>query len=771
MNNFDIATAFYNATQRFNGPKHRAAMRYFLTYINEDICVDAVQRELWGIPAKGICIRTLTTKILNALATETLFAWAQKLCNTDDKSRKAFEQVMKLHLERSFYSFEGSPIKSGQSLPIEAKESFVRAVMHEQEKFTNVSSRVKLRGAFRPKNVTKMIHDIEARVQRLGSIIVATLAEVVLSNPKTFELDEVRGRVYAIDALGDRSSQFLTTATAICDIRNDIFSKDIEGTLLEDSLKKVLNSKYNLDAKYLDLLDVLLANDELCSVALDCDSKTALRSNKNTLRISLQHARDDWNAVGCKSFYMNVSLDFRARLYGIGPFSPIKAAPMRAGIRVGTKKPIGSKGLYWLKGDIAVSFGQDKLSFDDRVVWYEDHAIELERVGRLLNSDPKEGWAAVIALEPDDCFKLVTGLVELIRVLDHDGPTEGFKSDYIVSYDATSSGTQILSLFCHDRENAINSNVLVPVGTQAIRKDTYASIADIMAAQAATVAANVDKYNGFYEVWKIVMGDNPKLRRKVAKCCLMPRLYSAKPVTMLKRCRDLKIVDTWEHEISEVSFKNYLGTIFNHCWASDEKFAPLREWEDFTRNIARAFNAKDMFTSWTFYTPGFKPLIIEQRYLMDNGGIKFMSFFNGKLKDSMAYSMDIMKAVAPCMTKRAQPKKWDKKSITALSPNAVHTMDSLILHSTCSKFLADPDNALLLVHDSLGCALGRVDDLHSVINDSLVDLFGKGGANQLKVMQQHCFEKTGVLVPLPQSCVDNPPITIEEIRGAMYAYS
>jgi DNA-directed RNA polymerase len=97
-----------------------------------------------------------------------------------------------------------------------------------------------------------------------------------------------------------------------------------------------------------------------------------LKSQCNMMVFLLQNAR--W--IGQDEFYLPCSLDFRGRVYAMSQFNFHAHKFVRAMFRFARGKALGSRGLYWLKVHCANSYGIDKVAFDERVAWVDEH-VEL----------------------------------------------------------------------------------------------------------------------------------------------------------------------------------------------------------------------------------------------------------------------------------------------------------------------------------------------------------------------------------------------------------
>lgn len=107
-------------------------------------------------------------------------------------------------------------------------------------------------------------------------------------------------------------------------------------------------------------------------------------------------------------------------------------------------------GKDYLKIDIAGSFGLDKLTWDERIDWFDKNETQLHSL--LPKADePALFYAGILAWE---------------------AATAGKPSGYPISLDATCSGIQLLAVLAGDRKAAQICNV-VDTGK---REDAYVSI-------------------------------------------------------------------------------------------------------------------------------------------------------------------------------------------------------------------------------------------------------------------------------------------------------
>lgn len=111
-------------------------------------------------------------------------------------------------------------------------------------------------------------------------------------------------------------------------------------------------------------------------------------------------------------------------------------------------------GKQYLKIDIANNYGLDKEDWDDRIKWFDDNEHQLDK----LVTTAKEA-------------ALFYAGVQAYREVQKGNPI-----GYPVSFDATSSGLQILAAITCDRKAALLCNVL----NTGHREDAYINLFEIM---------------------------------------------------------------------------------------------------------------------------------------------------------------------------------------------------------------------------------------------------------------------------------------------------
>jgi DNA-directed RNA polymerase len=137
-----------------------------------------------------------------------------------------------------------------------------------------------------------------------------------------------------------------------------------------------------------------------------------------------------------------VFMDTRNRYYYRGSPNPQGTDLAKAVLHMHTKKPLGQRGLFWLKVAVASNFGYDKARFADRAAWTE---AQWPRIESAL--DAPEDHPDVFGDDSPWC--MFTAAWELREALRSPNPWE-YETGVPVHMDATCSGIQHFSAMLRD---------------------------------------------------------------------------------------------------------------------------------------------------------------------------------------------------------------------------------------------------------------------------------------------------------------------------------
>lgn len=182
-------------------------------------------------------------------------------------------------------------------------------------------------------------------------------------------------------------------------------------------------------------------------------------------------------------------------------------------------------GLDYIKIDIANNFGMDKLSWEDRLLWFHMHKKDLpDMIG-----------------EADNPFLFMKGIQA------HDDAINGKATGFIMALDATASGLQIMSCLSGDYDSAKLVN-LVNTGQ---REDAYLAVANSMNAS---------------------LSSDETVSRALIKKPLMTHYYNKSRPAGLTEAQEASFFATL---VNLFSGPEDVKQIINDCW---DKNALVHQW-------------------------------------------------------------------------------------------------------------------------------------------------------------------------------------------------
>lgn len=234
----------------------------------------------------------------------------------------------------------------------------------------------------------------------------------------------------------------------------------------------------------------------------------------------LQNQLDSWHSQRCyqnfqfeiarnfldDEFYTPHNIDFRGRAYPIPPyFNHMGADYVRALFLFAKGKPLGERGLSWLKIHLANTYGFDKECLEDRRAFTDDKIAEIyDSADNPLRG--RRWW-----LTSEHPWQTLAACIELRNALNSPVPSE-YVSHLPIQQDGSCNGLQHYAALGGDTAGAEQVN-LAPSDRPA---DIYSGIADKV-----KVAVAEDLRKGDPKAKML----NGKITRKVVKQPVMTNVY------------------------------------------------------------------------------------------------------------------------------------------------------------------------------------------------------------------------------------------------------
>ncbi|EGO20169.1 hypothetical protein SERLADRAFT_363576 [Serpula lacrymans var. lacrymans S7.9] len=433
------------------------------------------------------------------------------------------------------------------------------------------------------------------------------------------------------------------------------------------------------------------------------------KANNHSDRCSVNYKIEIARAFLGDTMYLPHNLDFRGRAYPIPPhLNHIGDDLSRGLLMFGEAKPLGERGLRWLKIHLANLYGFDKANFDERVEYV------MERLDEVYDSaeKPLEGrrwWT-----KADDPWQCLATCMELRAALESEDP-EAYMSSLPVHQDGTCNGLQHYAALGGDNRGAQQVNLSVTERPS----DVYTYVANMVQRQLDEDAANDHKYA------KMLQG---KVARKVVKQTVMTTVYGVTYIgardqieRQLKDRKDIPEEECWNAAaylakktlfcIGDLfSGAKAIQTWLNLCARLVAKSIPAEripealEAEKTKRRLPVSTNRirKEQMTSVVWTTPLGLPIVQPYRKV--------------KRKQIMTalQTVYISDPNAPAEVNA-------NKQASAFPPNFIHSLDATHMMLTALECRTQ-GVTFASVHDSYWTHASSIDQMSEIIRDTFIAL-------------------------------------------------
>jgi DNA-directed RNA polymerase len=392
-------------------------------------------------------------------------------------------------------------------------------------------------------------------------------------------------------------------------------------------------------------------------------------------------------AVG-EAMWFPVFLDTRGRVYYRGSPNPQGTDLAKAVLHFNERKPLGARGLFWLKVSIATNAGFDKARFVDRAAWTDEH---WHIISRAL--DCPEDHPDVFGKDAPWCmFSAAWELREALR----SGSPHTYCTGVPVHMDATCSGIQHFSALLLDPVGGKYVN-LYDESFVGPKQDIYSKVAsNALASIAADCTSHDDEIRQMAKFWQ-EMG----VSRNMAKKPVMTYVYGA---TLRGTAQFILGVLEDEGTVIPEHFKRFSLALYlaRKLFQGIGLTVPSAEYGmQWLRGIAKAV-PKGKRMEWRTPT-GF---LVQHDYQdFDEVRVELRSC-----------------GVRTMLVHEPNDGTRPLQMQNAVAPNFVHALDASHLTLT-TVAMADRGLSMVAVHDSFGTHPCDVDVMHQCIRDEFVRLY------------------------------------------------
>ena len=429
---------------------------------------------------------------------------------------------------------------------------------------------------------------------------------------------------------------------------------------------------------------------------------------ERTLQIAEEYAKHS-------EFYFVWQLDFRSRKYPVESFmSPQVADWGKALLLFNNGFPINNyEDADWLAIHGANLFGNDKVSFTDRIQWAWDNEDDIVRCAE--NPLDYLWWTTA-----DKPWQFLGWCFEWYGLLREGW---GFYTHLPCAADGSCNGLQHLSaILCDERGGAATN--LIP---SDLPSDIYSDVAARAAALVAEDAAGGDE---------------------LAKKCLefgIDRSLTKRPVMIVPysgtqhACREY-IQEAIADKITKKGIPNPFGDdlfgvgvyLAKHIWQGiNETISSARQVMDYVKEVGSHYGAANQHMEWVTPT---NFLVVQPYYNTKKRLIK--THIDGNLV-YLSYQQELQDSVNR------------SRISTGASPNFIHSLDAAALTFTINKCLDTNMMDFSMVHDSYGTHSPNMGIMSHTLREAFVDMYQK--YDVLQDLRDHAVATLG------DSTIPQPP--------------
>ena len=507
-----------------------------------------------------------------------------------------------------------------------------------------------------------------------------------------------------------------------------------------------------------NLKDSIESNKNLILKKWKAQASSVHRENTRlkSLRLAIAYGLDAIRLIaGDEHFYYVYQTDFRGRLYPCGQIHPQGTDWQKGLLQFADGVPLGEHGAKWLAVHLANTYGNDKISFDERVKWVQDN----EHWILACAENPLDNTQWADADEPF-CF-----LAACFEWQGYKQQGNSYESHCAVALDGSCSGIQHYSAMLRDKVGALATNVMCIDPTQG-KRDIYGEVATATKGIMQTEIA--DKDNGQYA--SLLLG-HKLITRKTVKRAVMTLPYGSKyqschayvSAELIPALEKLGINEQTRLDTARYASKTIWNAIPMVVQAAREGMAYLQK-------LARLFSEQTNPITWQ--TPsGF--MVQQSYYSVEGKRIELQTGGTIILKDNIpVWQVGREKGVKiQLVFQSTNSRKIDPtRQVSGIAPNFIHSLDaSHLMMSVCAAKRQDI-SSFALIHDSLGTHAGHTEQFSQIIRDAFYSLYADNdplGDIVLHLVAQ--IEGVDITkLPEPPSKGD---LDLKEIKNAVYLFA
>lgn len=450
-------------------------------------------------------------------------------------------------------------------------------------------------------------------------------------------------------------------------------------------------------------------------------------------------------------FYLPHSVDFRGRAYPIPPHLSHIGSDLSRGLLIFSEgKPLGERGLGWLKIQLANMAGYDKASRQEREAWAETHKdLILDSADNPLSGH--QWWR-----QADEPWQCLAACMELAAAWRSPDPTT-FISHLPCQQDGSCNGLQHYAALGRDVDGATQVN-LAPGDRPA---DVYAAVARLVAAQVESDATEGEA-SVSPEICVLAGKLVGKVNRKIIKQPVMTNVYGVTPYGARQqiedRLKEYRVVPPEDYKqarayLARLVFRS-LGTLFDRA-------QQIQNWltetaAEIARSVPREVALKMGYCEGQGApaaagekTASSTALETDPSYRYPQTsvcwttplGFQVLQPYN---RQRTIQLRTVLQSLSLRISSRFDPVDVGKQA-SAFPPNFVHSLDATHMFKTALA-CADAELTFASVHDCFWTHAASVDEMNRILREQFVALHQEPVLERLR--EEFLARYHGYVVPV-----------------------
>jgi DNA-directed RNA polymerase len=437
-------------------------------------------------------------------------------------------------------------------------------------------------------------------------------------------------------------------------------------------------------------------------------------------------------------FHFVYQADWRGRLYPMASaLSPQGDQVAKGLLRFKEGVALGAEGAYWLAVHGANCWGEDKVSFDERVAWVQANEA------MILDSAFNSTSGTMEWTKADSPYLFLAFCFEWAALVAHTHAgqdSEAFVSHIPVAFDGACNGLQNFSALLRDEVGGLATG-LVPSETPS---DVYAAVA-----AKAQEAINSDAAAGNLVANKWLK----KMNRKLSKRNTMTVPYGVSKYgmkdQMMVEFRKLAEESDWLDFEPEWDDAVYIAE--KNYDAIGEVVVASRTAMTWLQDCSKVAAKNKLPVKWEAPS-GF--LVVQDYRINEGDRAKFL----------------VMGRTYDMLLKKTGEHLDSRRQSAGISPNFVHSLDAAHLVATIARCKERGMESFAMIHDSFGTHAGAAAALMGELREAFIEQYGQ--ANLLEKFREDLADQLpaelrGDLPELPSM----GSLDLEGVRDSDYFFA